>query len=174
MSDHHDAATGPIRVHEPPRPADHPPGTERPHRPAIPHAIRIFAIPIILAWVFIAALVNVVVPSLEVVGEAHSAPMAPLDAPSMKAMMLLGHNFKEFDSNATVMIVLESDQPLGEPAHHYYDNLIRQLRQQPDHIQHIQDFWGDRLTAAGAQSADGKAAYVMLNLAGNQGTTTAN
>ncbi|WP_264916231.1 MMPL/RND family transporter, partial [Mycobacterium kiyosense] len=37
-----------------------------------------------------------------------------------------------------------------------------------------QDFWGDRLTAAGAQSADGKAAYVMLNLAGNQGTTTAN
>jgi RND superfamily putative drug exporter len=35
----------------------------------------------------------------------------------------------------------------------------------------VQDLWGDRLTAAGAQSADGKAAYVQLNLAGNQGTT---
>ncbi|ETW26380.1 membrane protein, partial [Mycobacterium gastri 'Wayne'] len=65
-------------------------------------------------------------------------------------------------------------QPLGDDAHHYYDNLIHQLRQDPKHIQHIQDFWGDRLTAAGAQSADAKGAYVMLNLAGNQGTTLAN
>jgi hypothetical protein len=28
------------------------------------------------------------------------------------------------------------------------------------HVQHVQDFWGDPLTAAGSQSADGKAAYV--------------
>jgi RND superfamily putative drug exporter len=35
----------------------------------------------------------------------------------------------------------------------------------------VQDLWGDRLTAAGAQSPDGKAVYVQLNLAGNQGTT---
>src|SRR6185312_6363073 len=128
-----------------------------------------------LLWVFVTVVVNVVVPTLEVVGEAHSAPMAPLDAPSMQAMMRLGHNFKEFDSNSTVMIVLESKKrPLGDDAHHYYDNLIRQLRQDREHIQHIQDFWGDRLTAAGAQSADAKGAYVMLNLAGNQGTTLAN
>jgi RND superfamily putative drug exporter len=31
--------------------------------------------------------------------------------------------------------------------------------------------WGDRLTASSVQSPDGKAAYVQLNLAGNQGTT---
>src|SRR6201997_1345072 len=147
---------------------------DRGHRPLIPHVIRWFAVPIIVAWVFVTVLVNVIVPRLEVVGEAHSAPMAPLDAPSMKAMMRLGHNFREFDSNSTVMIVLEGQQPLGEDAHRYYDNVIRQLRQDPKHIQHIQDFWGDRLTAAGAQSADAKGAYVMLNLAGNQGTTLAN
>ena len=35
----------------------------------------------------------------------------------------------------------------------------------------MQDLWGDRLTAAGAQSPDRKAAYVQVNLAGNQGTT---
>ncbi|MCV7412122.1 MMPL/RND family transporter [Mycobacterium florentinum] len=136
--------------------------------------IRLFAVPVLLGWVFITVLVNVAVPRLEVVGEAHSAPMAPLDAPSMKAMMRLGHNFKEFDSNSTIMIVLESQAPLGPDAHRYYDNLIHQLQQDHNHIQHIQDFWGDRLTAAGAQSADGKGAYVMLNLAGNQGTTHAN
>jgi putative drug exporter of the RND superfamily len=160
-------ATGPIDT----RSAQ---GTGRGHRPYIPHAIRILAVPIILGWVVVTILVNVLVPRLEVVSEAHSAPMTPLDAPSMKAMMRLGHNFHEFDSNSTVMIVLEGQQPLGDDAHQYYNNIIAQLRQDPQHIQHIQDFWGDRLTAAGAQSADAKASYVMLNLAGNQGTTLAN
>ena len=37
----------------------------------------------------------------------------------------------------------------------------------------MQDLWGDRLTASGVQSDDGKAAYVQVNLAGNQGTPLA-
>src|ERR1700751_5900370 len=69
------------------------------------------------------------------------------------------------------MIVLEGQQPLGDDAHTYYAGLVRQLRDDPKHVEHVQDLWGDRLTAAGAQSADGKAAYVQLNLAGDQGTT---
>src|SRR5271167_4912734 len=146
----------------------------KPHRPLIPHFIRIFAIPIILAWVAVTAIVNVAVPTLEVVGEAHSAPMAPLDAPSMKAMMRMGHNFHEFDSNSTVMVVVESQQPLGDAAHRYYDDIVRKLRKDTKHVQHIQDFWGDRFTAAGAQSADAKGSYVQVNIAGNQGTTRAN
>lgn len=85
--------------------------SERAHRPLVPHLIRLLAVPIVLGWVAITVLVNIAVPTLEVVGEAHSAPMAPLDAPSMQAMMRLGHNFKEFDSNSTIMIVLESRGP---------------------------------------------------------------
>jgi putative drug exporter of the RND superfamily len=69
------------------------------------------------------------------------------------------------------MIVLEGQQPLGDEAHAYYDRLIRELRADPKHVQHVQDLWSDRLTAAGAQSPDGKAAYVQVNLSGNQGTT---
>src|SRR5262245_56809227 len=138
MSDFEDANTGPIKTQryrraEPVESTGDTSGTERGHRPFIPHMIRVFAIPIILAWVFVTILVNVIVPRLEVVSEMHSAPMTPLDAPSMKAMMRLGHNFHEFDSNSTVMIVLEGHQPLGDDAHHYYDNLIRQLRQDPKH-----------------------------------------
>jgi putative drug exporter of the RND superfamily len=148
--------------------------SRHPQRPFIPHFIRIFAIPIILGWVALTVVVNVAVPRLEVVGEQHSAPMAPLDAPSMKAMMRLGHNFKEFNSNSTVMVVLESQQPLGAAAHRYYDDIVRKLRQDREHVQHIQDFWGDRFTAAGAQSADAKGSYVQVNIAGNQGTTQAN
>src|SRR5271155_1002310 len=143
-------------------------------RPFFAHAMRVLAVPSILGWVLFAVAVSTIAPSLEVVGETHSTPMAPKDAPSLKAMTLMGHNFKEFDSNSTVMIVVEGQQKLGPDAHRYYDGILGKLRQDPHHIQHIQDFWGDRLTAAGAQSADGKGAYVMLNLAGNQGTTQAN
>ena len=143
-------------------------------RPRLAHGLRILALPIVLLWVGIAVLVNVVAPQLEVVGEMHSAPMAPEDAPSMQAMKRMGANFREFNSNSTVMVIIEGQQPLGPDAHRYYDEIIRKLREDPAHIQHIQDFWGDTLTAAGAQSPDGKAAYVMLNLAGEQGQTLAN
>ena len=39
--------------------------------------LRILAVPIILFWVAFAVIVNVAAPQLEVVGELHSAPMAP-------------------------------------------------------------------------------------------------
>lgn len=140
----------------------------------VPRAIRILSVPIVLFWIGLTVLVNTIAPPLEVVGEQHASALVPQDAPSMIAMKRMGANFGEFNSNSTVMIVLEGQQPLGEDAHRYYDDIIGQLGRDTDHVQHIQNFWGNRLTAAGSQSADGKAAYVMLNLAGEQGTTQAN
>jgi RND superfamily putative drug exporter len=61
-------------------------------RPLFAHAIRLLAVPIILGWVAITVVVNTIAPSLAVVGEAHSSPMAPEDAPSMIAMRRMGHN----------------------------------------------------------------------------------
>src|SRR5882724_6491813 len=142
--------------------------------PMIPRFIRLFSVPIFLGWIAIVVLLNVVVPQLEVVGEAHAVSFAPSDAPSLQAMQRIGKDFKEFDSNSSAMIVLEGDQPLGESAHKYYDGLIKKLESDTTHVEHIQDFWGDPLTASGAQSADGKAAYVQLYLAGNQGQSLAN
>ncbi len=89
-------------------------------------------------------------------------------------MARIGELFKESNTDAIAVIVLEGDQPLGEEAHEYYDDLIRRLNADPTHVQHIQDFWGDPLTAQGAQSADGKAAYVQLTLAGNLSDAQAN
>jgi RND superfamily putative drug exporter len=109
-----------------------------------------------------------------VVGEAHAVSLAPNDAPSLQAMQRIGKDFKEFDSNSSAMIVLEGDQPLGDAAHKYYDGLIDKLETDKKHVEHIQDFWGDPLTASGAQSADNKAAYVQVYLAGNQGESLAN
>jgi len=79
----------------------------RARRPVIAHTLRLLALPIILIWVVITVLVNVAVPQLEVVGEQHSAPMVPADAPSMEAMKRIGHDFREYDSNSSIMVVLE-------------------------------------------------------------------
>ena len=55
------------------------------------------------------------------------------------------------------MIVMEGQQQLGEDAHKYYDKVVRELKADTKYVEHVQDLWGDRLTAAGAQSPDGKA-----------------
>jgi putative drug exporter of the RND superfamily len=143
-------------------------------RPIIAHLIRTLAVPILLGWVGLAVLLSVAVPSLEEVGEAHSASISPVDAPSMQAMQHIGHVFKESDSDGSAMVVLEGDQPLGDEAHRYYADLVAKFKAEKAHIEHVQDFWGDPLTAAGAQSPDGKATYVQLNLAGNMGQPLAN
>src|ERR1700755_3602551 len=142
--------------------------------PMIPRFIRLFCVPILLGWLALTVLMNVIAPQLEVVGEAHAVSLAPNDAPSLQAMQRIGRDFQEFDSNSSAMIVLEGEQPLGDAAHKYYDGLVDRLEADKKHVEHIQDFWGDPLTASGAQSADGKAAYVQAYLAGNQGETLAN
>ena len=147
--------------------------TERPQPPFIARVIRRLSVPIILAWVALTLAVTFLVPPLERVGEQHSVPLAPQDAPSVQAMVSMGKAFQESDSDSFAMIVLEGQQELGDDARTYYRKLVRELRNDPQHVEHVQDLWGDRVTAAGVQSPDGKATYVQLNLAGNQGTTLA-
>ncbi|MGO9157974.1 MMPL family transporter, partial [Mycobacterium sp.] len=146
--------------------------TERPRPPFVARTIRGLSPFIILAWVALTLVVTFAVPPLEQVGEQHSVPLAPQDAPSVRAMTSMGKAFKESDSDSFAMIVLEGRQPLGDDVRTYYRELVRNLRNDP-HVEHVQDLWGDRLTASGVQSPDGKATYVQLNLAGNQGTTLA-
>ena len=145
-----------------------------PARPRIPRFIRLFALPIILAWIVIVALLNTVVPQLEVVGKMRAVSMSPNDAPSMIAIKAVGEKFQEYDTSSSVMVVLEGEQPLGLDAHIFYDQMVRDLRADTTHVQHVQDFWGDTLTAKGAQSRDGKAAYVQVYISGDQGETLAN
>ena len=149
-------------------------GNEQTKPPFIARTIHRFSVPIILAWLAITVIVSVGVPSLEQVEKERSVSLSPKDAPSIKAMKRMGKDFKESDSDSVAMIVLEGQQPLGDNAHNYYDRLIRQLENDPKHVQHVQDLWGDPFTAGGAQSADGEAAYVQVNLAGDQGTSLAN
>jgi RND superfamily putative drug exporter len=143
-------------------------------RPRLGHTLRRLSVPIALFWLALAAITNIVVPQLEAVAKVHNVSQSPKDAPSLLATKHIGKVFHEFDSDSAAMIVLEGDQPLGDDAHRFYDTLIHKLSQDTKHVEHIQDFWGDPLTASGSQSADGKAAYVQVYLAGNQGESLAN
>jgi RND superfamily putative drug exporter len=147
---------------------------EQPRRLGVARWIRRLAVPIIIGWVALIAVLNVTVPQLDVVGQMRAVSMSPKEAPSVAAMMRVGKDFKEFDSDSSAMIVLEGDHPLGEDAHRFYDDMIGKLRADAKHVEHIQDFWGDPLTRAGAQSEDGKAAYVQVYLAGNMGEALGN
>jgi RND superfamily putative drug exporter len=149
-------------------------GTEHTPRPFVARTIHRFSVFIILAWLAIAVIVSVAVPSIEQVERNHALSLSPADAPSFQAQKRMGEDFKESNSQNVAVVVLEGQQPLGDDAHQYYDRLVGQFKDDPKHVQHIQDFWGDPLTAGAAQSADGKAAYVQLNLAGNLGQALGN
>ncbi|MBI3214828.1 MAG: MMPL family transporter [Mycobacterium sp.] len=143
-------------------------------RSPIGNWIRRLAVPIILFWIAIIAFANVAVPQLEEVGKLRSVSMTPDMAPSMVAMKRVGSVFQEFKSNSSVMVVLEADRSLGDADHAFYDQMVDKLEADKKHVEHVQDFWGDPLTAAGAQSADGKATYVQVYTSGNQGEALAN
>ncbi|OSC42651.1 RND family transporter [Mycobacterium decipiens] len=154
--------------------ANDPDTNTHPEKPFIARVIHAFAVPIILGWLAVCVALTIFVPSLEEVGQERSVSLSPKDAPSFEAMKRIGKVFHEGNSDSFAMIILESSQPLGTEAHKYYDSLVARLRADKKHVQSVQDLWGDPLTAAGVQSNDGKAAYVQLTLAGNQGEPLAN
>jgi len=146
----------------------------RAKRPFIARTVRVFAIPIIVFWGLLAVSTNTFVPQVERVAEELAGPMVPHYAPSQRAMLRIGEKFHESTSTSMTMVVLEADRPLGDVDHRYYDDLMRRLKQDTTHVQYVMDLWGKPITAAGAQSVDGKAAFVLLRLAGDIGQMQAN
>ena len=136
--------------------------------------IRRFSVPIALFWLVLAVVLTVFVPQLEKVAAAQAVPLAPADAPSVSGMKRIGEKFNEYDSDNLVLVTIVGDEKLGQDAHDYYDELVRQLRQDTDNVQNVLDFWGHRFTASGVESFDHKAAYVQVNLVGNQGGARGN
>ncbi len=140
-------------------------------RPIVPRLIRILAIPIILFWVLVAVALGMVTPPLDAVADEHSVSLSPQNSPAFQSMLNIGAVFKQFDSDSTAMVVLEGQDKLGDSAHEFYNQIVAKLTADHAHVENVQDFWSDPLTAAGSQSPDGKAAYVQVFLVGAQGTS---
>lgn len=143
-------------------------------RPFIPRMVRAFAIPIIFFWGLLAVTTNTFMPQVERVAEELAGPMVPHYAPSQRALLHIGEKFQESNSTNLTMVVFEANRQLGDQDHRYYDDLMRRLERDTKHVQYVMDLWGKPFTAAGAQSVDGKCAYVLLRLAGDIGQIQAN
>lgn len=143
----------------------------KPHRPFLGHLIRVLSLPIILFWVALAVILGTLTPSLNEVAASRSVPLSPQNSESYQGMLNIGKVFQQYDSDSSAMVVLEGDDKLGDAAHKYYDQIVAKLKADHEHVQNVQDFWSDPLTAAGSQSVDGKAAYVQIFLNGSQGTS---
>jgi transport protein len=143
-------------------------------RPFFPRAVRVLAIPIIIFWGLVAVTTNTFIPKVEDVAAELAGPMIPTYAPSQVAMLHIGEKFQESTSTSLTMVVLEGDRPLDDKDHQYYDDLMKRLKNDPQHVQYVMDLWGKPITAAGAQSVDGKSTYVLLRLAGDIGQIEAN
>lgn len=146
----------------------------RARRPFVPRMVRVLAVPIIAFWALLAVSTNTFMPQVERVAEELAGSLVPHYAPSQRALLRIGEKFQESNSTNLTMLVLEAGRPLGDVDHRYYDDLVRRLKHDTNHVQYVMDLWGKPITAAGAQSVDGKAAYVLLRLAGDIGQMEAN
>src|ERR1700739_3681150 len=108
-------------------------------QPLVARTIRRLSVPIVLAWLAITVIMTIGVPSLEPGERERSVSLIPREAPSFEAADYMVKDFKEANSETAVMVVLEGQQPLGDTAHRYYNDLIRQFEHDPKHVQHIQN-----------------------------------
>ncbi|MBN7299073.1 MMPL/RND family transporter, partial [Mycobacteroides abscessus] len=60
---------------------------------------------------------------------------------------------------------------LNDADHKFYDVLASKLENDKKHVQYVMNLWGQGTTAAGVQSSDGQAAYTLVRVAGDQGST---
>ncbi|WP_425489037.1 RND family transporter [Mycobacterium vicinigordonae] len=131
------------------------------------------AILVVGLWVVAAAVGNLLVPQLERVIDGHSRSFMPAHAPSSIAAARAARLFGETPSNNFVYVVLEQSGTLSANDRRYYDALTSRLKADARHVYSVTDLWSQPATAAGAQSADGRAVTVMVRLAGMLGTSQA-
>ncbi|MGV0627816.1 MMPL/RND family transporter, partial [Mycolicibacter minnesotensis] len=143
------------------------------HRPWFAKLLHSWALPIIGLWLGAAGVLNLAVPQLETVIKEHAKSFLPDDAASVQAIVKLGERFGGTGTNNFVYVLLEGEDPLGADAHHYYATLLDRINADTTHVNSALDLWSDPQFAPANESADGKAAYVLLNLSGNMGTALA-
>ncbi|CQD09574.1 membrane protein MmpL [Mycobacterium lentiflavum] len=151
------------------------PDAEEVERPRVAKALRALAIPILVFWILAAIVTNVFVPSIEVNTAANAEAEVPRDAPSSQAAILQGRAFHESDYTSAAVILFETKgRKLGEQDHQYYNEVVRRLQQDKQHVQSLLNLWGKPVTMSGQQSADAEAATLTVRPTGDLGDASSN
>jgi RND superfamily putative drug exporter len=142
-------------------------------RPLAAKLLRKFALPIVLFWVVLGVVVNVFVPSIEENTKANAKALVPRDSPSSQAALVQGAAFRESDYTSAVVILFETQgRKLGDQDRQFYDEVVRRLRNDKQHVQSLLDLWGKPVTKSGQQSADAEAATLTVRPTGDTGDAT--
>lgn len=142
-------------------------------RPRYARLLYVFSLPVIIGWLLLAGGLNVAVPQLEGVIARNAQSFLPDDASSVQAIAKMGRYFGQDGTNNFNYVLVEGDAPLGDDAHRYVTDLIARIADDEQHVLSTLDLWSDPDFAPANESADGKSAFVLVNLAGNMGTALA-
>ena len=122
-------------------------------------------------WLLFVVAVNVLVPQLEVVVSRDSTPFVPESAPSLRAVKTMDETFGNGRSRAFLVVVAERDSGLTDADRRYVTGLAGRLAQDHENVTWVQDLSQPRLRKA-LTSADGKAMYFQVGVAGYTGAPT--
>jgi putative drug exporter of the RND superfamily len=122
-------------------------------------------------WLLFVVAMNVLVPQLETVVARDSTPFVPTTAPSLKAVKAMDDTFGNGRSRSFIAVVAERDSGLTERDRAYVVDLASRLAEDPEDVTYVQDLGEPRLRKA-LTSADGKAMYFQVGVAGYTGAPT--
>ncbi|TDK89705.1 MMPL family transporter [Mycobacterium paragordonae] len=128
---------------------------------------------IIGSWIAAAVVLAVLFPQLETVVKRQSVHLMPPSAPSLQTVNRMGSAFGEQGSKTTIFVAMEDPKGLTTASRQRYEAMVRRLRADTSHVRLVQDLLADPVTAAQATSADGKAWYLPVGVAGTLGDPSA-
>ncbi|MBU9767328.1 RND family transporter [Mycobacterium sp. TNTM28] len=132
-----------------------------------------YALLVMAVWAALAGVGNLAVPQLEHVVKEQSRAFFPTDSGATEAAHRMGLWFGDSDSNNIAYVVLDADRPLGQADRGYYRGLADRLRTTTPGVESVMDLWDDPAAAAVFESRDHRAAYLMVRLSGQLGSSTA-
>ena len=128
---------------------------------------------VIGAWLGVAVVLALLFPQLETVVRQQSAELLPHDVPSFQTVDRMSAAFGEQGSKTMVFVAMEDPAGLTPATRERYEDLVARLRGDTAHVLLVQDLLADPITATQAVSADRKAWFLPVGVAGTLGDPAA-
>ena len=125
---------------------------------------------VIVAWLAIAAVMWLSLPSLAKVAEKNPPEFLPNDAPVMVAGQAMSDAFRESGADNMVVVALTNEKGLGPADEVIYRTLVDKLRADTVDVRSTEDFVHTPELRQAMTSSDNKAWNLPVYLAGEMGT----
>lgn len=128
---------------------------------------------VVVAWLAVAAALNVFVPQIEEVAARDSTPVVPEKAPSIVAVEEMGEAFGNGGANSFVVIAMERDSGLTPADRRYAARVAAVLTEDDENVTFVQDVRKNPELLDALTSKDGEARYLLVGITGETGAPSA-